>query len=444
VRLKHTAFLLLCLCLPVLQHNAAAQTPGETQLGLDNAVKLALENNLSLKKSEIDLAASGYSAKHLWSEIFPAINANTSLGYTSPLVSGDGFVYDDSGRRYTFGFGVSLGLNAGIPYSFKSIKLAHQSNLLRYEDACNQLSIQVTKKFYALVAEKNNLSLLEEILNLAEKQYERDQVSFRNGLVRELAVIQSKLAVENARYNRSAAGTSYANSMGEFLAMLGMASDAETVLLGDINILKIETDAEALIKQHLSGRPDIVSASREIERLEYARKQSVLQGRAPSLSLSVDWNTAIIDPYTDSLSGTARLNIPIDTWIPGTARSQSIGRAKDSVEKAKLDLAMTQDAAKNQIRSLAALLRNSWDSITIARLSLEAAQRGYELTEQGFNNGIVESLALEDARNNMANARQRLLQTELSYFNMILDLSAALNVDWKDLIQAFGVPSEEK
>jgi outer membrane protein TolC len=49
---------------------------------------------------------------------------------------------------------------------------------------------------------------------------------------------------------------------------------------------------------------------------------------------------------------------------------------------------------------------------------------------------------LGDARNNMANARQRLMQAELSYFNMILDLSAALNIDWNFLIQTYGVLSE--
>jgi outer membrane protein TolC len=103
---------------------------------------------------------------------------------------------------------------------------------------------------------------------------------------------------------------------------------------------------------------------------------------------------------------------------------------------------MAEDAAKMQIRSLSILLRNSWDSILIARLSFTAAQRSYQLTEQGFLSGTVESLTLQDVRNNMANARQRLLQTELSYFNMILDLSAALNVDWKNLIQTYGVGSD--
>ena len=347
-----------------------------------------------------------------------------------------------SGLSYRIGLGFNLGLNAGIPYSIRSIRLAHQGNILRYEDANKQLSILVTKKFYSLIAEKNNLILLEEILNLAQRQYERNQVSFRNGLIRELAVIQSRLAVENARYSLSAASTAYTNNMGEFLAMLGIQEDSDLTLLGDIEIIKIDADSELLIHQYLSGRPDIVRGRQEIERLEYAERQLVLQSRAPTLNLSTEWSGSFSDPFSDNFSGSATLTIPIDSWIPGTSRGQSISRADDSIEKARLDLAMTEDSAKNQIRSLTALLRNSWDNIEIARLSLEVSQRSYQLTEEGFRNGTVEYLVLEDARNNMANARQRLLQTELSYLNMILDLSAAINVEWKNLTQIYGVPSE--
>ncbi|MDR1839560.1 MAG: TolC family protein [Treponema sp.] len=438
MRLKafYSRFFVLYLLLPFLPYFAAAQ---DTGLSLDDAVRLALEYNLDLRKTEIDLAASGYSERNLWSEIFPTISANGSTGFTSPFFSNGGSGAD---TNYSIGFGVSLGLNAGIPYAMMSIKLAHQGNILRYEDARNQLSIRITKIFYALAAEQNNLLLLEEVLNLAQRQYERSSVSFRNGLVGELSLMQSRLAVENARFNFSAAGIAHNNNMTEFLAMLGMAQDANVTLSGEINIVRITADAEELIREHLPSRPDIIRASQEIQRLEYAQRQSVLQNRAPSLSLSLDWNSSNFDPFADRLSGTARVNIPIDPWIPGTSRAQTIRRANDSVEKARLDLESAENSAKTQIRSLTALLRNSWDSISIARLGLETAQRSYQLTEQGFQNGTVESLVLEDARNNMANARQRLLQAELSYFNMILDLSAALNTDWKNLIQTFGVQSE--
>jgi len=416
--------------------SASAQENGERSLSLEEAVSLALDYNLNLQKERIDLEASGYSEKNLWSEIFPTINASAGVGYQNPLFTGSPTF--ESGASYSVGLGINLSLNAGIPYAMRSIRLAHQGSILRYEDACSQFSIQVTKKYYSLVAEKNNLLLLEEVLSLSQRQYDKSAVSFRNGLVGELSLLQSGLAVENARYNLISASTSYANSMSEFLAMLGLPADSKITLLGAINIARINADPDVLITERLSQRPDIVRSAQEIERLANSQMQSVLQSRAPSLSLSMDWNVSAFDPFADRINARANLTIPIDPWIPGTPRNQTVRRSDDALEKARLDLAILENSAKNQIRSLASLLRNSWDSITIARLGLTTSQRSYQLTEQGFLNGTVEALALEDARNNMANARQRLLQSELSYFNMILDLSAALNIDWKDLIQRFG------
>ena len=409
-------------------------------LTLEDAVNLALEYNLPLRKIEIDLTASGYSERNLWSEIFPTINASVRFGYTTNLFSD--VQLRDAGTNYGFGFGLNLGLNAGIPYAIRSLKLAHQGNILRYEDARNQLSIQVTKRFYSLIAENNNLKLLEEVLNLAQRQFTRSETLFRNGFVGELSLTQSRIALENARYNLEAARIIYRNNLSEFLAIIGIPDDENTTFTGEISITRIEADADFLIREYLHLRPDIVRNKQEIERLSAVRTQTMMQSRAPSLNLSLDWNSSNFDPFADTLSASARLSIPIDPWVPGTSRNQSISRTADSIEKARLDLEITENSARTQIRTLCATLRNSWDSIRIARLSLEAAQRGYQLTEQAFQNGSVEALVLEDSRNNMANARQRFLQAELFYFNMILDLSAALNVDWKYLIQTFGVPNE--
>jgi outer membrane protein TolC len=402
----------------------------EVRLTLDNAVERALGNNLNLKKSLIDLASSEYQAKGLWAEIFPTISASGSVGYDGTLFSEKG---NDAGQRLSVGLGLNLGLNAGIPYAMKNIRLAYQSRLLSYEDACNQLEIQVTKDFYGLIADRENLNLLDETMKLAGQQLEKNQLGFNNGLVSELTLIQSRLALENARYNLSVARSIFDNRMGEFLVSLGIGQDTEAVLEGRVEINRFDLDTEALIRQNLPGRPDMVSRRHEIERMENLQKQTALSSRAPSLRLQADWGSSKFDPFTDRLSGSASVSIPIDPWVPGTKGAQTIRNAKLSIDKAKLDLQITEDPAATQIRSLAANLRNSWDSIEIARLSLQAAQRGYELTEQGFRNGTIESLKLEDARNNLADARQRLLRSELACQTTILDLSAALNINWKEL-----------
>jgi multidrug efflux system outer membrane protein len=407
----------------------------ELSLTLGDAVERALENNLNLKKSLIDLSSAEYQAQRLWAEIFPSISATVSDTYSSNLFSGIGFEINEKGRSYSIGAGVSLGLNAGTVYAARNIRLAYQNRLLSYEDACNQLEIQVTKDFYSLIADRENLNFLEDTLKLAAQQLEKNQLGFNNGLVNELTVTQSRLALENARYNLSAARSVHENRMREFLASLGIGQDTDAVLEGLIAITRFDADTEARIKQYLPGRPDIVSRRHEIQRLENTERQTALSGRSPSLTLATEWNSSNFDPFGDSLRGSVRLNVPIDTWIPGTKGGQSVRNAKLAIDRAKLDLKITEDGAITHIRSLAANLRNSWDSIEIARLSLQAAQRSYELTELGFRNGTIESLKLEDARNNLAVARQRLLRSELACQTTILDLSAALNIKWKELVK---------
>jgi len=410
-------------------------------LSLPDALERGIENNLSLKKSLIDLTAAEYSANRLWSEVFPTISGSIGGSYQSPLFSGAGPKAGKENFPVSASLSINLSLNAGIPYSMKNIKLAYQARLLSYEDARNQLEIQITKNFYSLIADRDNLAVLADTLNLAQLQYDRNQVAFKNGLVGELTLMQSMLSLENAQYNLSAAKSTYATRMGDFLVQLGIAQDADAppaeafALEGKIEIVKIEVDAERLIKDNLSRRPDIISKRQEIERLENAQKQAAWSSKAPSLTLGASWNLGNYDPFTDTLRGSATLNIPIDPLIPGTGRNQSVLTAKYAVDKARIDLQSTEIAAAAQIRSLAANLRNSWDSIEIARLSVSVAERSHELTQQGFRNGTVDSLKLEDARNNLASARQRLLQSELSYFNMILDISAALNIGWKDLMK---------
>jgi outer membrane protein TolC len=436
--LRRHLVLLVCLGLPV-PAAASPLEPLSLTLSLDDAVERALESSLDLKKNLIDLSGAQYSAKRLWSEIFPAISVNASAGYGSSLFSGDGFVWDDKRQGYgpsqSASAGISLALNGGTPFAVKNIRLAYQTRLLNYEDARRQLAIRITKNFYSLIADRDNLAYLADMLALAERQLAKNQAAFNNGMVGELALMQSRLGAETARYNLSAARSAYANRLGEFLAMLDIAHNTEAALEGKIEIAKIELDADALIREHLARRPDIMGRRQEIERLENAAKQTALANRAPQLNLSAQWNSQNFDPFSDTVRGTATLTIPLDPWIPGTKNSQSIRNAQSAVEKAKLDLQIAEDTALTQIHSLAANLRNSWDSIEIARLGLGVAERNYQLTEYGFQNGTVESLALEDARNNLGSARQRLLQSELSYLNMTLDLSAALHIDWKELLK---------
>jgi outer membrane protein TolC len=414
---------------------------GALTLTLDDAVSLALDKSLNLKKSLIDLSTAEYSSKRLWAEIFPTLSGSAGLNYQSSNVSKDGMKFEDTNYNYSVSAGLNLDLNAGIPYTMKLLKLAYQTQLLSYEDASRQLEIDTAKYFYTLLAGRENITHLEETLRLAERQFEKNQTAFRNGLTGERTLLQSQLSVETARYNLSTARAAYANQQGEFLTSLGIAPETEVVLEGNFVIVAIDEEAEELIREYLPQRPDMVKQRQEIERLEYTEKQSILSAKAPSIGLQTRWsggsgNGGISADFADSVSGSVSVSIPINPWIPGTKSAQSLRTAGTRVETARLELKNIEDSAAAQIRSYTMNLRNSWDSLEIARLRLKIAERTHELTEQGFQAGTVDFLELETIGNDLATARQQLLERERDYQITTLDLAKALNRDWKQFTRS--------
>jgi len=430
-------WVLALVFLPLLANAAETLT-----LTLDDAVRLALDNSINLKKSAIDLAQAGYSASRLWSEIFPGFSLSTSFTFLpqTPLITEPGFQYRDNALSYSVDFGLSLSLNPSLYSSMKILELAYRAQLLSYENASKQLEIQVIKRFLNLITMKANISYMQENLDLALQKMNNDRVARANGLLSDLAWLNSQLSAETARYNLLTVQNSYKNSLGEFLAILGMDDGTDIILNGTVEIAQLHLDPEKLILEYLPKRPDIVTQRQTIERLELKKNGTVNSLRSPSLSLSTQWQGRAGDisaPLADNISGSLRLSIPIDSWIPGTKRNQEIRAANTDIEKAKLDLQNAETQAKTQIRSLVSNLNSTWESLGIARLRVSVAQRTVDATSIGFRNGTVEFRELEERRSDLSNARQRLLQEELSYQSLLLDLAAALNVEWKTLTAQF-------
>jgi len=414
--------------------------PDTVTLTLEDAVKRALDQSINLKKGAIDLSLTQYSANNLWSEIFPGFSVSTGLTVLpkTPLFTDPGFSYNQNGLSYSYDVGISLSLNPSFSSSMKRIELAYRAQLLSYDTACKQLEIQVIKNFLNLVTMKENIATLEQSLKLAEQNLQRDQTARQNGLLSELDWLNSRLSVETARYNLIAAQGSYQNALEDFLALLGMDAGTDINFSGTVEISPVLLDPEQLIREYLPKRPDIVSQRQTIERLVYTKNITTLGARSPSLRIATAWqgtpaSGGLTAPFTDNVSGSLTLSIPIDAWIPGTKTSQTLQSASADVDKARLDLQNTETQAKAQIRSLILNLHSTWQSLEIAHLRVEIAQRTVDAAEEGFQNGTVEFQELETLRRDLSNANQQLLQGEYSYQSLLLDLATALNVDWRTL-----------
>jgi outer membrane protein TolC len=415
-------------------------------LSLDESVKLAVAQNIDLQKSGIDLATAEFAAKNTWSSIFSVVNPSATLSYSTPLFSGEGFQLSSAQGTYNIRTSVSLLFNTGLPQTMRLTALERQSKQLTYEKAIKDVELNVTTSFYTLIAGQDNLSNLENALASVERQLEKDNISFEYGMISRLDQLTSQLNVETARLNLNNARVTYMTDMQNFLALLGLDYAPDITLAGSLKATRVDLNADTLIARYLPQNLDIVEKQYSIEKSELTAKKAALE---PWLTASLGWNMGISDTrttleqkssfdtmkFTDSLSASVTLTIPIDLCISGTTTNQSLRISKAEIEKARLDLRSVENTARNEIRSYADKLRNSWSSIEIARLQVEIAEQTYALSDEGFQMGMGESLSLEGNRNKRADARYDLLQAELTYYSLTLDLASALNITTQELLE---------
>ncbi|MDR0403443.1 MAG: TolC family protein [Treponema sp.] len=438
IRRYRCVLLLLSACLSAQE--PSGRLPAGGVLTLEKAVELALDASAVIKKDAIALGLAKTDADNLWAQIFPSINLSAGMNYDIPLRSGA----PRNGPSYSASAGLTLDFSAALPYTMKNITLAYRQKLLTMEDARRLLSLEIARNYYSLAARGQNLLVFGNAKKLAEEQMERDTAAWRNGYKGELEYLQGRLSAERAVLDYEKALAEYRNAASEFRAALGL-DDGEIRLSGAAEIRRIFPDPEKLIGEYLPRRPDLAAKQNAVERAAASKKQKTLSAKAPSLSIQGSWGARASEDFsweTDpSLSASVRLNIPVSPWIPRTPRNSELKAAAADVEIAKIEFEDAWAKAQREIRFLCANLETAWNGTELARLQLEIAGRGYELSEEAYRVGAMSFVDFEISRNRYTEARQGLLDAELGYKLLVLDLAFALNISEPELA---GLSAEKR
>jgi len=397
-------------------------------LTLEEVCALAEKNSIALQKQAIDLEMDRVRAKSLWAQVFPSITASAGADYTIPNRNPP-----RTDPSYTASLNLRLNLSAGLPFTMANISLAYKNSLLNYEQAQQKLVNETAKTFYSLAAQKDKLGSLESAMRLAAEQLERDRVARQSGYVGELDYLSAQVSSERAKlaYNRALA--EYQNSLGKFITALGLDAKETISLEGKPQIEKLSLDPDALAAERLAQRPDMVAQRNEIQRLKNARTETFLSTKGPSVNLTSRWGATLKDGFDDFISAGISVSIPIDPWVPRTKGDQTVKRADADYRKALLELQNMENNAREDIRSYTDAIGNTWAEVEISRLQAGYAQRAFDLAADAYRRGTMRFLDYETARNRLTEAQQQLLQSELSYKILVLDLASTLNMKEDEL-----------
>lgn len=407
-----------------------AQTKSQTdektdailRLTVDDAVKYALENNVSVKKSELALNLKKRAKNSSWNAISPTLTVSGS--------------FKDDLEKDTYSTGISgsaeISLSPSIFSSIKSALIAYDAGQLSYEDTKRSVELNVRKSFYNILYQKENLAAQERSLETAQQTYDSNLAKYNRGQLSELDLLNSQYNVESKKPTITSLKNTYTNDIASFKRVLGIGLSINIELEGDLDdvVQKVKL-SEEILHGDIDALPSVKSAQNSVDSAKAKLLSTRFSAYGPSLTASYTYGktkTKNVDDLSTTNSLSLGVKIPLDGYLPWSTGALSVASQKESLEELKLQL-------DDEKTSAAINVRNSYNTILQAQSQLETLeknvslmQRSYEMTRIAYNNGSKDLLTLQKAEDNLLTAKTSLQLQEFTLISNVLTLESTLGV----------------
>jgi outer membrane protein TolC len=465
--------------------SAQAGPPDLRRISPDEAVELAIRQNLSLEVSRITVQTRKRQSDLSWNGFLPSVNLSGTLvrpnnattipsqqvlvpvpdpgGYIpglSPFVvtlpTGEE-LYNyttwytspemtiDPVFRVTASLQASLNFNAALIEKITNTRLNYEEGLLAYEAARAQLERDVRKSYYQMLLVQEQIALAKESYEAAQRRAAMAEANYRSGLIPEVSYLQARVSVDGMKPGIDQAENGLKLLMASYAMNLGLPYDTRFELVPvEETATFIPLDVAELISQAASSRLDVQRLKQNILLLQSTRRQTALQLYTPTIA--VGWSIsptfsgdAFKDTWFDadkwSTSGQFSLSLAfsLNTFLPFTAENQNLRTLDDSLRSLNINLAQAIRGSELEIYSTVFTLEQARASAEAQRATVDLAERTYRLTETSYRAGLTEFLDVRNAEIELHNARIGVLTQHFTYIQGLIDLEYAVGVPFGTL-----------
>lgn len=416
---------------------AARISPAISALSLDQAIKLAMENNLAtLLASERRREARGIE-KEARAGLLPNISATAyqasitenlaALGFTPGRFPG--FTSTFIGPFKNFDARVRLeqtifSLSALRSYQAgrAGVRVAEMEKDLAREQVATATALAYLESMRAdrsVSAAQANVTLAQTLLKLAQDQ--RDA-----GIATGVDVIraETRLAQEQVRLSR--AQTDSEEALLQLQRIVGLPLGSPLTLTDSLRFV-IETlpTIETAVGQAEDTRAEVRVARAQVSETDY-QKRAARAEQLPSLEFLGDYGVSGITPVTSALPTrryAIQLNVPI--FNGGLTRGR-IQVASSRETQAELQLASIRGQVEADVRLAFSGLRTTAETVRAADLAVTLAERELQMAQDRFRAGVGDNIEVVNAQAVLANARVDQVTALAVYNGARLNLAAAL------------------
>lgn len=431
-------------------------------LSLEECINLALQNNITMKRTELQGKMAANRFRTTRSEVLPIVNADYNFGINNGR-SIDPYSNDYIDQQLSYS-------NAGLGLSFRLFKGFELRNRIQRErfnlkaseaeteEARQQLILDVTLAYFEILNNQDLLQLAKLSLKATEEQATRLQSLYDQGEGNPADYTDILGQVGNDRTSIIGATAQLEQSLLHLATLLDVDSVPSLDALGNpaevviyaISVDQVYADALKNLATVEAGQLKIEASRQEVEvaRSLYSPEVNLFAQintnysslarfytesgteivetgnfitldnvdyavRTQQLQFS-EQNISYLDQLNNNLNSVVGISVNLPVFNGFRAR-RSVQLSKIELEDSRLEMEDLKNQLQQEIRTAYTQMQAAYKNLKVLQDQVEAYLASYQVNEIRFTNGVSNFVEYIISKNNLDRARINLANAKYEY-----------------------------
>jgi outer membrane protein TolC len=404
---------------------SVARAFAQEALTIERALRLAHQRNDSLKVDIEKLREAQAHVSEAKAAFLPTLDLN--FLYTPaqefPLLRIPAGVFGPTEQTFKANFtrenimrlDVTQPLYTGgrLNQSYAIQAAGQEASRLQLERARQALTFKVYETFYAALMNDQGTRVNEEGVRIAERHLELAKVRFESGTVARLDVLRAEVELANAKAKLIRAKSAATVAYQALRAVLAMPQDAPLQLAGTLDEAPA-VPALADLETAVLARADLRAIDQQKEMAERSVSLALAELKptvafAGNFQYQEDDVSNLLGQNNRSYQFGLAVNVPLFA-APTVAAKKNAATAR--VKQAEHGSKATLDNARLELASASTALDASQEIVVTQQKAVELAREGLTIAEVSYENGVITSTELNDARLSLLETEWEMMQAK--------------------------------
>lgn len=423
MKLKFTILLLISLFhlkgLQVMAQKDITALP--RQWTLQACLDYAQKNNIQLQTLRRNIDLSEQDLLQARAARLPDLSAAIGQSFThSKNATANSQSHANISGNYSLNSSLVLYQGGYIKNEIQARQLDTRQGELNVQQAFNDISLQITQAYLAILLDKENVITVQNLLQTSQAQYEQGKILFNAGSIAKNELVQLEASKATDQYNLVVAQNQVRQNTVVLKQILQLPSSMDFVT--DEPQVSISPQLPAALedasKIALQTRPEIKNAELAIQQAAIQLRQAYTATRpaiiaGASLSSGYAGNHSV--HYFNQVDNNFYQNLGITLSLPIFSKrinKTNIEKSRILIEQSKLSLLNTKTVLSQQVEQAYINVLNAQSQYAAAQVQLKAAEESYRLAVEELKTGAVNMVSFLVQKNVYIQAQQSTIQAK--------------------------------